>query len=424
MDNQKKAVVVGGSNGIGLAISKELIERGYYLEICDRSGPDEGVLDQNSYHHNYCDLLDFDEELFYSLAADESVDLLMVTAGIGRVADFQYHHTAEIEKMLTVDTVSTLKIFRIFYDRIMKDKTFYTGVMGSISGWMSTPSAAVYAAAKAGVVRFVESVNIELEAYGYNNRILDVSPASFKGSKFYGGKNDLSMIGPLAEQILEHLFSRDTRFIPQYEETFKAVLERYAADPEIIRNPEIETMIPENKFNVVYAGNIGIMQNIDLLLRTAKRMTGEKEIQCHTIGDGVCQGKLVREAKGLQNISFWPMMPLEDAPAIYCRADINIIPLGKNIYRTALPSKTATCIAAQKPIIFAIGRQSHFGRMIEKETGCSLIESDSPEALRDAIMHFKNGGNVRNMGEIFKKKFGRTYNSMAYAAAMEKLVNR
>ena len=66
---------------------------------------------------------------------------------------------------------------------------------------------------------------------GVDNRILDVSPASFKGSKFYGGKNDLSITGPLAEEIVTHLFNRDTRFIPQYEETFKAVLERYAADP-------------------------------------------------------------------------------------------------------------------------------------------------------------------------------------------------
>ena len=49
MGEQKKAVVVGGSNGIGLAISKNLIERGYYLEICDRHGPDEGVLDQNAF---------------------------------------------------------------------------------------------------------------------------------------------------------------------------------------------------------------------------------------------------------------------------------------------------------------------------------------------------------------------------------------
>lgn len=227
----KKAVVIGGSNGIGLAISKKLIEKGYCLEICDRSGPEEGVLDTGMFHHNYCDLLDFNEELFRNLAADSDIELLMVTAGIGRVADFQAHHIAEIEKMLTVDTVSTIKIFSIFYDRILSKDTFYTGVMGSISGWMSTPAASVYAAAKAGVVRFVESVNIELEVAGTENRILDVSPASFKGSKFYGGKNDLTITGPLADEIISHLFNRGTRFIPQYEETFKAVLERYHNDP-------------------------------------------------------------------------------------------------------------------------------------------------------------------------------------------------
>ena len=103
--------------------------------------------------------------------------------------------------------------------------------MGSISGWMSTPAAAVYAAAKAGVVRFVESVNIELEVAGTENRILDVSPASFKGSRFYGGKNDLSITSPLANEIVAHLYNHDTRFIPQYEEIFKAVLERYHEDP-------------------------------------------------------------------------------------------------------------------------------------------------------------------------------------------------
>lgn len=227
----RKAVVIGGSNGIGLAISSKLIDLGYYVEICDRTGPDETILDPNRCHHNYCDLLELNEDLLYSLAADQDVELLMVTAGIGRIADFQYHHTAEIDKMLTVDAVSTLKIFRIFYDRILHDKTFYAGVMGSISGWMVSPSASVYAAAKAAVVRFVESVNIELESYHSDNRILDVSPASFKGSRFYGGKNDLSLTAPLAEEIVNRLFARETRYIPNYEETFKKVLQWYHDDP-------------------------------------------------------------------------------------------------------------------------------------------------------------------------------------------------
>lgn len=227
----KKAIIVGGSNGIGLAISKNLIERGYFLEICDRSGLEKGVLPPDSYHHTYCDLLDFDEELIMNMADDPLIDVLFITAGIGRVADFQAHHIAEIDKILTIDTVSTIKIFRIFYDRIRGEAPFYAGAMGSISGWMSTPAAAVYAAAKAGIVRFVESVNIELEVVGTENRILDVSPASFKGSRFYDGKNNLSITGPLADEIVEHLFNRDTCFIPQYEETFKAVLERYHSDP-------------------------------------------------------------------------------------------------------------------------------------------------------------------------------------------------
>ena len=182
-------------------------------------------------HFNFCDLLDFDEVLFNTLAADPSVEILFITAGFGRIADFQYHHIAEIEKMLTVDTVSTLKVLRVFYDRILSQTAFYAGVMGSIAGWMSSPSASVYAAAKAAIVRFAESVNIELEAFGTQNRILDVSPAALKGTRFYGGNNDLSVTGPLAREILQHLFNRDTRFIPRYEGTFKAVLERYHDDP-------------------------------------------------------------------------------------------------------------------------------------------------------------------------------------------------
>ena len=231
MGKGKVAVIVGGSNGIGLSISKKLIDRGYYLEICDKVKPEKDSIEDRFYKFNYTDLLDFDEELFAELASDPNVEILFITAGLGRVADFQYHHIAEIDKIMTIDTVSTIKIIRLFYERILSKSTFYTGVMGSISGWLSSPSAAVYAAAKAGIVRLVESLNIELEMYNSPNRILDVSPASFKGSKFYGGNNDLQALAPLAEQIIEHLFKRNSVFIPEYDEIYKKVIERYRQDP-------------------------------------------------------------------------------------------------------------------------------------------------------------------------------------------------
>ena len=227
----KKAIVVGGSSGIGLAISKNLIKNGFFVEVLSRTSPEEGILQSGAFRHTYCDLLDFNEEVFYKLAEDRDVELLMITSGLGRVADFESIHTAEIDKVFTVDAVSAIKIFRIFYERIKSRESFYSGIMASIAGRMSSPAMAVYAAAKAGVVRFVESVNIELEVSGAENRILEVSPASFKGSRFTGGKNDLSLTSPLAEEIVSRLFARETLYIPQYEETFRAVLERYHDDP-------------------------------------------------------------------------------------------------------------------------------------------------------------------------------------------------
>lgn len=226
-----KAIVVGGSNGIGLALTKKLIGRGYYVNILDRNEPEEGLLAEGTFSHHYCDLIDLNQDMIASFAADKDIGLLMITAGFGRMANFEFFHTTEIKNMMTVNATSTIQILRLFYDRIKEAVPFYCGVMGSISGMLSSPSASIYAASKAAVYRLIESVNIELEVAGTENRILNVSPASFNGSRFYGGHNQLELLDELSEDILTHIFNRDTLFIPHYEETFKSVLARYRNDP-------------------------------------------------------------------------------------------------------------------------------------------------------------------------------------------------
>ena len=162
----KKALVVGGSNGMGLAVTSTLIGRGYQVIVLDRNEGDLDKLNEGSYTYTYCDLLDFNEELFNDLSLDKDIEVLFISAGVGRIADFKAHHIAEIDKMFTIDTTSALKILRIFYDRIMVRDTFYTGVMGSISGWMSSPAASVYAGAKAGLVRSISSLSRKAQRTG------------------------------------------------------------------------------------------------------------------------------------------------------------------------------------------------------------------------------------------------------------------
>lgn len=227
----RRAVIVGGSNGIGLAIAKELIWKGYHVCILDRNEPCDKQLMSMNYSYHHCDLLNFDEPLIESFAKDKSVNVLMITAGFGRAAAFEYLHPAEIQNLIQVNVTAGIKIIRHFYDRISNQAPFYCGMMGSIAGLMSSPLFSVYAASKAALCRFIESVNIELEVRGTNNRILNVSPASIPGTRFNGGSNEPSKVESLATQIVGKLFSREQLFIPQYDEIYRGVLERYHTEP-------------------------------------------------------------------------------------------------------------------------------------------------------------------------------------------------
>ena len=176
-------------------------------------------------------------------------------------------------------------------------------------------------------------------------------------------------------------------------------------------------MFPADAFHVVYAGNIGVMQNVDLLIETARCMLDEPDIRFHIIGDGAYREKLraKAEAYGLANVAFQPMQPPELAPLIYAAADVNVIPLRKDIYRTALPSKTATCLACARPIIFAVGPESRFAQTAAEAAGCRVTEPDRPEQLAEAIRAVRSEGSVAGDGAFFRARFSRTANSRRYA---------
>lgn len=217
---------------MGLAISKAYIEKGYKVIIVDQYEPESNVLlDESNFEYIHTDLFYFDEHLFRGLAEDNSIKVLMITAGCGRAAAFEYLHLAEIQKLMQVNATAGMQIISCFYSRLKEMEYFYCGIMVSITGMISSPLFSVYAASKAALFRFIESINIELEVNGTDNRILNISPASFQGSRFNGGSNELSQLKNLAAEIIERMFNREQLYIPQYEETFREVIDRYKKDP-------------------------------------------------------------------------------------------------------------------------------------------------------------------------------------------------
>lgn len=198
------------------------------------------------------------------------------------------------------------------------------------------------------------------------------------------------------------------------------VIYNWSYQDELYENVNVSPvghMFKPDFFNVVYAGNIGVMQNVDILIEAAKLMKDDDDIWFHIIGNGVYKNKLEARAKeyGITNISFWAMQLPELAPLIYSAADVNVIPLVKDVYRTALPSKTATCLACQKPVIFAIGKDSKFGQKVMREAGNIVVEANRAEELVDAILEVKNGEKSNIVRDFFLKYCGITENSRKYA---------
>ncbi|MBR1687171.1 MAG: SDR family oxidoreductase [Prevotella sp.] len=224
----KRILIVGGANGIGLSIAKVLahrenVEKVYIVDKVPLAKEyREAKIDSFKF-----DLTNDDYSLFERF---DDIDGLMITAGFGRLALFAKVPEEMIATYFNVNTIAVIRVIKHFYDRLISDKDFFCGVMVSISGFMSSPFFSLYGATKAALKIFIESVNVEIEKAGSSNRILNVSPGSIKGTSFNAGPTNLSITEPLAKQIIHHLENKDDLFIPQYEEVFQHVLQRYHDD--------------------------------------------------------------------------------------------------------------------------------------------------------------------------------------------------
>lgn len=224
----KKALIIGGANGIGLAIAKEFTSR----NDCEKVYIVDKVSLAEEYKEKKIENFVFDlttpDYSFFDRFND--IDTLMITAGFGKLALFGDVEEQYIINSFNVNTVAAIRVIKHFYDKLQSADSFYCGIMVSIAGFMSSPFFAVYGATKAALKIFIESVNVELEKHGTCNRILNVSPGSIKGTSFNNGQTELSQTSALANEIITHLEKHNDLFIPQYEEIFKGVLERYHAD--------------------------------------------------------------------------------------------------------------------------------------------------------------------------------------------------
>lgn len=151
-------------------------------------------------------------------------------------------------------------------------------------------------------------------------------------------------------------------------------------------------------FYVTYSGNIGLSQNMDLLLEAAKILEHEiSELRFVIIGDGAdkerVQARVADEA--IKNVIMLPFQPYEDIAHVFSLGDIGMIISKPGIGGSSVPSKTFNILAASCPILASFDKQSELCQLLEKYHCGMIAEADSLDQFLSGIRYLYNNPEIR-----------------------------
>lgn len=163
----------------------------------------------------------------------------------------------------------------------------------------------------------------------------------------------------------------------------------------------IEHPLLRGKKYAVYTGNIGMVNNSELLYNAAIRLRelDRDDINIVMIGDGQLKVDLEDKSRNIDNIYFLDLMPKKDLVNFVQNAFVSLIPLNNTpILATSSPNKLFESMAASVPVI-----QTTFGWIEEllatTGTGFTVSADDKNELVEKLIYLADNENVATQMGE-------------------------
>lgn len=142
-----------------------------------------------------------------------------------------------------------------------------------------------------------------------------------------------------------------------------------------------------NKFYITYCGNIGLTQNMDLLLDVAKELSSEENIHFVLVGEGADKARVVKrvENENINNISFLPFQPYEDISHVFSLGNTGLIISKPGVGENSVPSKTWSIMSAECPVIANFDENEI--KSILNDNNCGIFtKAGDKEAFKNAIL--------------------------------------
>ena len=210
-----------------------------------------------------------------------------------------------------------------------------------------------------------------------------------------------------------HITVDETKHIPQFaDELFSDM--RTAPDRFDKNRKEI---------NYVFAGNVGMMQSVETIVKAAARVRNER-IRWHIVGDGFAleECKRLCDKMDLQEkIRFYGRLPVEEMPRFYDLADAMIVTLADNdMISYTLPGKIQSYMAAGKAVIASANGET---ATVVKEADCGMcVAAEDDEAFAAIADRMADDDDFARLGNNSKKYYEEHFTKSNHIDLIEKML--
>jgi len=142
-------------------------------------------------------------------------------------------------------------------------------------------------------------------------------------------------------------------------------------------------------FVVMFAGNLGVVQRLDVIIEAARRMPADSRVMFVLLGDGVDRERLERAAReaGLSNVRFLGRQPFESVPQFLQAADVLLVHLKRTpISDYLVPAKVLTYLAAGRALLVAM--EGPAAELVSAIGAGVVVPPEDPAAMAAAADHF------------------------------------
>lgn len=153
----------------------------------------------------------------------------------------------------------------------------------------------------------------------------------------------------------------------------------------------------DGRLVVLHAGNMGLKQDLDQVVRAAALATSLGEpVRFVLLGDGSQRKTLQEQARGIANIEFLDPIPEDEFPEVLAAADVLLVAERASVQNMSLPSKLTSYAAAGRPVIAAV-RPDGVTAAVVREAGLGIIApAGNPQALLDGLRSLSEDAALRD----------------------------